>query len=75
MNRPSTQADAGDNSLDGAGTPAFVISIPLEGRPRIQLVALHYEEEVRLRDWVEADRDRYELVAQALKLAGEELAA
>jgi hypothetical protein len=54
--------------------PSLLISLPLEGRPRVQLVALHYDEEARLRDWIEAT-GFVELVDRALELAEEEPAA
>jgi hypothetical protein len=55
-------------------TPGFLILLPFEGRPRVVLDALHYEDELRLRDWVEAE-GYDELIDRALALAAEEPAA
>lgn len=57
-----------------AGAPSYIILVPFEGRPRVVLDALHYEEEERLRDWVAA-AGYEELVDRALELAAQEPAA
>jgi hypothetical protein len=73
MNRSAAQADSAEATSNGS-PPGFFIYLPLEGRPRVHLVALHYEEEQRLRDWVEST-GLVELVDRALELAAEEPAA
>jgi hypothetical protein len=54
--------------------PGYLILLPLEGRPRVVLDALHDDEEHRLHEWLEAS-GYIDLVERALDLADEERAA
>jgi hypothetical protein len=54
--------------------PSATILLPFEGSPRVALDALHYEEELRLRAWLDSS-GLAELVDRALRLAEERPAA
>jgi hypothetical protein len=51
------------------GAPAIEIRIALEATPQVRLVCSSESEERRLDDWIAAQPDLAELVAQALELA------
>ena len=55
--------------------PAVVIRLPLEGAPVVYTDTLSEAEAVRLDDWLETRSEYAELVADAVRLAGEARAA
>jgi hypothetical protein len=52
-------------------TPAFVIRLPIEGRPEVLVDCINESEEKRLLDWLAAHPELLGLVGRALDLQDE----
>jgi hypothetical protein len=48
--------------------PAIVITLTLEQRPIVTHSCMYESDELRLRDWIEAHPDLYELIERALQV-------